>query len=89
VLQERQCLLGDSLKQLERRGQSERQELRELIELLMLEVKDGTLKLEDMTAERDEYKCLADSLMNVPAADGRSSTTSRPPTSARKRPSGS
>lgn len=49
--------------------QSESREQRELLEQLMSEVKDMTLRLEDMTAERDEYKCLADSLMNVLAAE--------------------
>ena len=40
-------------------------ELRGLCEALMSEIRDQNSKMEDLIVERDEYKCLVESLMQV------------------------
>ncbi len=64
-------LLGilDLSKKFQSDGAEEARELRSLAELLMFEVREQNLRIEDALLERDEYKSLADSLMQVASPD--------------------
>ena len=56
-------------KQIQLHETEEARELRALCEALMNEVRELNVRVEDALLERDEYKSLADSLMQVPLAD--------------------
>lgn len=55
-------------KQIQLHEAQEARELRALCEALMSEVREQNARIEDALLERDEYKSLADSLMQVPPA---------------------